>query len=266
MTKLSRPVLGIIGGGNMGSALVRGLLAGDFSAEQIAIVEKDGARVAELKNEFANVEVTSKTPDCDSVVLAVKPTDVVEVCRGLANSGVRQILSIAAGVKISKIESAIPGKVAVIRAMPNTPALIGQGASAMSASKNCNVENISWAKKILLGVGTVVEVEEELLDAVTGLSGSGPAYIFLLAEALIQAGVQQGLSEQISNELVRQLLVGSSLLLAESSETPEQLRKKVTSPNGTTAAGIAELIGKQFAEIIGGAVGAATARSKELGK
>ena len=123
--------MGIIGGGNMGSALVRGLLAGDFSAEQIAIVEKDGARVAELKNEFANVEVTSKTPDCDSVVLAVKPTDVVEVSRGLANSGVRQILSIAAGVKISKIESAIPGKVAVIRAMPNTPALIGQGASAM---------------------------------------------------------------------------------------------------------------------------------------
>ncbi|MFM7494441.1 MAG: pyrroline-5-carboxylate reductase family protein, partial [Acidimicrobiaceae bacterium] len=156
--------------------------------------------------------------------------------------------------------------VAVIRAMPNTPALIGQGASAMAAGKNCSAENVAWAKKILLGVGTVVEVEENLLDAVTGLSGSGPAYVFLLAESLIAAGVQQGLTEQVSNELVRQLLVGSSLLLAESSETPEQLRKKVTSPNGTTAAAIAELVGKQFAEIIAGAVNVATARSKELGK
>lgn len=266
MSKLGVSVLGVIGGGNMGSALVRGLLAGDFSADQIVIVEKDTARIAELKREFANVEVATKLPKCESVVLAVKPTDVLEVCGSLGECGVRQILSIAAGVKITTIENAITKGVAVIRAMPNTPALIGQGASAMAAGKNCSAENVAWAKKILLGVGTVVEVEENLLDAVTGLSGSGPAYVFLLAESLIAAGVQQGLTEQVSNELVRQLLVGSSLLLAESSETPEQLRKKVTSPNGTTAAGIAELLGKQFTEIIAGAVNAATARSKELGK
>jgi pyrroline-5-carboxylate reductase len=265
MNKNDLPVLGIIGGGNMGSAFVRGLLAGDFSANQIVIVEKDAGRIVELKREFANVEVASKLPKCESVVLAVKPSDVLEVCRSLAESGVRQILSIAAGVKIATIENATTKGVAVIRAMPNTPALIGQGASAMAASKNCSAENVSWAKKILLGVGTVVEVEENLLDAVTGLSGSGPAYVFLLAESLIAAGVQQGLTEQVSNELVRQLLVGSSLLLAESSETPQELRKNVTSPNGTTAAGIAELVGKQFAEIIAGAVKAATARSKELG-
>jgi pyrroline-5-carboxylate reductase len=265
MSKQGVAVLGIIGGGNMGSALVRGLLAGGFSADQMVIVEKDNARIAELKREFVNVEVTSKMPKCESVVLAVKPTDVVEVCGALGESGVRQILSIAAGVKISAIENATSKGVAVIRAMPNTPALIGQGASAMAGGKNCSAENVAWAKKILLGVGTVVEVEEDLLDAVTGLSGSGPAYVFLLAEALIAAGVEQGLTEQVSNELVRQLLVGSSLLLAESSETPEQLRKKVTSPNGTTAAGIAELVGKQFAEIIAGAVSAATARSKVLG-
>lgn len=158
-------------------------------------------------------------------MLAVKPTDVVEVCSNLEAAGVRQVLSIAAGVKIATIENATSGKVAVIRAMPNTPALIGQGASAMARSASCSDENVAWAKQILLGVGTVVEVTEDLIDAVTGLSGSGPAYIFLLAEALIAAGVQQGLSEQVSNELVRQLLVGSSLLLAESSETPAQLRK-----------------------------------------
>lgn len=266
MSKLGVSVLGVIGGGNMGSALVRGLLAGGFSAEKIVIVEKDDVRIAELKREFANVEVASKMPKCESIVLAVKPSDVLEVCGTLGESGVRQILSIAAGVTISTIENAIPNGVAVVRAMPNTPALIGQGASAMAAGKNCSAETTAWAQKILLGVGTVVEVEENLLDAVTGLSGSGPAYVFLLAEALIEAGVQQGLSKQVSNELVRQLLVGSSLLLAESSETPEQLRKKVTSPNGTTAAGIAELVGKQFAEIIASAVKAATARSKELGK
>jgi pyrroline-5-carboxylate reductase len=266
MSKQGAAVLGVIGGGNMGSALARGLLAGGFSAGQIVIVEKDDLRIAELKREFANVQIVSQMPKCESVVLAVKPSDVLEVCDTLAELGVRQILSIAAGVKIATIENVMSNGVAVVRAMPNTPALIGQGASAMAAGKSCSAENIAWAKKILLGVGTVVEVEENLLDAVTGLSGSGPAYIFLLAEALIRAGVQQGLTEQVSSELVRQLLVGSSLLLAESSETPEQLRKKVTSPNGTTAAGIAELVGKQFAEIIVGAVNAATARSKELGK
>ncbi|MFM8854426.1 MAG: pyrroline-5-carboxylate reductase family protein, partial [Acidimicrobiaceae bacterium] len=187
----------------MGSALVRGLLAGDFSADQIVIVEKETARIAELKREFENVEVATKLPKCESVVLAVKPADVLEVCGSLAEIGVRQILSIAAGVKIATIENAVTKGVAVIRAMPNTPALIGQGASAMAAGKNCSAENVAWAKKILLGVGTVVEVEENLLDAVTGLSGSGPAYVFLLAESLIAAGVQQGLTEQVSNELVR---------------------------------------------------------------
>ena len=138
MSKQGVSVLGVIGGGNMGSALVRGLLAGDFYADQIVIVEKDTARIAELKQEFENVEVVSKLPKCDSVVLAVKPTDVVEVCGALDKSGVQQILSIAAGVKIATIENATAKNVAVIRAMPNTPALIGQGASAMAAGENCS--------------------------------------------------------------------------------------------------------------------------------
>ena len=148
MSKQGASVLGVIGGGSMGSALVRGLLSGDFSDDQIVIVEKDTARIAELKREFANVEVASKFPKCESVVLAVKPADVLEVCGTLFASGVRQILSIAAGVKIATIENATSKGVAVVRAMPNTPALIGQGASAMSASKNCNAENVAWAKKI----------------------------------------------------------------------------------------------------------------------
>ncbi len=250
----------------MGSALARGLLAGGFSHSQLVIVEKENLRITELNEQFPQLDVTTKLPECESVVLAVKPTEVADVCRAVATTGVKQILSIAAGVTISSIEASMKTSVAVVRAMPNTPALIGQGASAMAASARCTPENKKWAREILSSVGTVVEVQENLLDAVTGLSGSGPAYVFLLAEALIAAGVQQGLSAKDSNELVVQLLVGSSLLLAESSETPEQLRKKVTSPNGTTAAGIAELVGKQFSEIIGSAVSAATKRSKELGK
>ena len=263
---MSQSALCIIGGGNMGSALVRGLLAGGFDETQLTIVEKDASQIAALKNQFSKVVITTQLPKCDSIVLAIKPSEVFGVCQTLSASGVKQILSIAAGVKISTIEKATGGTVAVVRAMPNTPALIGQGASAISISSTCNAENAKWAKQILLSVGTVVEVQEDLLDAVTGLSGSGPAYIFLLAEALITAGTQQGLSPQVSNELVRQLLVGSALLLAESSESPSQLRKNVTSPNGTTAAGIAELEGKHFSQIISDAVNAATTRSKELGK
>lgn len=263
---MNKASLCVIGGGNMGSALVRGLLANGYSPSQIFIVEKDDAKLINLRHQFVGVEVTSQLANCDSVILAVKPTEIVGVCGQLAKFGVKRILSIAAGVKISTIEDASKTSVAVIRAMPNTPALIGQGVSAIAASNKCTSQDTSWAKEILLSVGTVVEVKENLLDAVTGVSGSGPAYIFLLAEALIAAGVQQGLSEKVSNELVRQLLVGSSLLLAESSETPEQLRQRVTSPNGTTAAGIAELVGKQFAQTIASAVDAATKRSAELGK
>ena len=250
----------------MGAALLGGMLAsGEFEATSLAVVEQLPARRDELVEMFPDVTVVSDVPPCTGAVIAVKPQGVADAVRDAVSAGARRIVSIAAGVTLASLDTAAGPGVAVVRAMPNTPALIGQGASAMAGGKNCSAENVAWAKKILLGVGTVVEVEEDLLDAVTGLSGSGPAYVFLLAEALIAAGVEQGLTEQVSNELVRQLLVGSSLLLAESSETPEQLRKKVTSPNGTTAAGIAELVGKQFAEIIAGAVSAATARSKELG-
>ena len=189
-TKSTKSMLGVIGGGNMGSALVRGLLTSGFPSEQIVIVEKDSARVSALKREFADIKISPNLPKCDSVVLAVKPTDIATVCSDLNQTEVRQILSIVAGVKIASIEKSISRKVAVIRAMPNTPALIGQGASAMAASSTCDAKNISWAKNILLGVGTVVEVGEDLLDAVTGLSGSGPAYVFLLAEAMIDAGVR----------------------------------------------------------------------------
>ena len=264
---MNRLSLVIFGGGNMGAALARGLAANKFVAPgDLAIVEKSPERRVILQKDFPEAVICEQMPKCDSVVIAVKPDDVAGVCLTLSNFGVKQLLSIAAGVTIASIRSACGATIAVVRAMPNTPALVGQGVSAMAAGNTCSADQIVWAKKILGSVGKVVEVEENLLDAVTGLSGSGPAYIFLLAEALIAVGVQQGLSAEVSNTLVRQLLVGSSALLAQSSSSPEELRKNVTSPNGTTAAGIAELEKKNFAEIIAGAVQAATARSKQLGK
>ena len=264
---VSNPSLVIVGGGNMGAALARGLVSNKFlKPSELAIVESSDEQRAILCRDFPQAKISERMLNCDSVIIAVKPNDVFEVCSTLRNFGVKQLLSIAAGVTIASIESACQNSISVVRAMPNTPALIGQGASAMAASVNCSSDQISWAKRILLSVGKVVEVEENLLDAVTGLSGSGPAYIFLLAEALIDAGVQQGLSAEVANDLVRQLLVGSSSLLAQSDVSPAKLRQNVTSPNGTTAAGIAALENKQFAEIISAAVHAATARSKELGQ
>ena len=264
---VSNPSLVIVGGGNMGTALARGLVSNNFlKPSELAIVESSVEQRAILGRDFPQAQISEQMLKCDSVIIAVKPGDVSEVCSKLSNFGIKQLLSIAAGVKIASIESACQNSVSVVRAMPNTPALIGQGASAMVASASCSGDQISWAKRILLSVGKVVEVEENLLDAVTGLSGSGPAYIFLLAEALIDAGMQQGLSAEVANDLVRQLLVGSSALLAQSYASPAELRQNVTSPNGTTAAGIAILENKHFVEIISAAVHAATARSKELGQ
>ena len=263
---MSSPSLVIIGGGNMGAALARGLLSKKLKPAELVIVEASAERRKVLQKDFPGVQIVEQMQNCESAIIAVKPNDVVAVCSLLNNSGVKQVLSIAAGVTIASLESACGNSISVIRAMPNTPAIVGQGASAISAGQSCSVKQINWAKEILQSVGIVVVVEESLLDAVTGLSGSGPAYVFLLAEALISAGVQQGLSSEISNTLVRQLLVGSSALLAKSSESPSKLRQNVTSPNGTTAAGIAELQSKQFAEIIASAVRAATARSVELGE
>lgn len=256
----------IVGGGNMGAALARGLLGKRLTSGDLAIVEKSAERRAILQQDFLGVQILEQMPNCDSVVIAVKPTHVAGVCATFSSAGVKRVLSIAAGVTIAALERDCGEGIAVVRAMPNTPAIIGQGASAISPGRSCSAEQANWAREILLSVGVVVDVEERLLDAVTGLSGSGPAYVFLLAEALISAGAQQGLPIDVANTLVRQLLVGSSALLAQSAASPNELRLNVTSPNGTTAAGIAELQSKQFAEIIAAAVLAATTKSKELGK
>ena len=248
----------------MGEALVGGLLASRWAtAEQLGVVEVIAERRAELLARFPGLSVGADVPKADGAVIAVKPHDVDAACRALGE--IPRVLSIAAGVSTARLEAVLAPVTAVVRAMPNTPALVGAGAAAIAAGSRAGDADLEWAESILGAVGTVVRVKEALLDAVTGLSGSGPAYVFLMAEALIDAGVLVGLPRDVSVALTTQLLVGSAKLLAESGSTPEALRAQVTSPGGTTAAGLRALEAAGVRSAFLDAVTAATERSRELG-
>jgi pyrroline-5-carboxylate reductase len=255
--------LTIVGGGRMGEALLGGLLASGHEASSIAVVEPVAARRDELAQRFADVTVSPEPVPAEGTVVAVKPADVPAACRALET---KRILSIAAGVSVAAIEAAAGPGVAVVRAMPNTPALVGSGAAAIAGGASAGEADLAWAEGILGAVGVVVRVPEKLLDAVTGLSGSGPAYVFLVAEALIDAGVLAGLPRDVSTILAVQTLVGSARMLAESGETAEALRAAVTSPGGTTAAGLRQLEKAGVRSALLEAVAAAAERSRQLGQ
>jgi pyrroline-5-carboxylate reductase len=255
----------MVGGGRMGEALVGGLLAAGRAAADLAIVEPVDARRDELVKLFPGVAVSADAVAADGAVIAVKPGDVPAAAEAAVAAGARRVLSIAAGVTIDRLEWATGTGIPVVRAMPNTPALIGAGAAAIAAGSAATDDDLAWAESILGAVGTVVRVPEKLLDAVTGLSGSGPAYVFLVAEALVDAGVLAGLPRPTAAALAQQTLLGAARLLAESGDGPEALRAAVTSPGGTTAAGLRELERHGVRAAFLDAVAAATARSQELG-
>lgn len=259
----------VVGGGNMGAALVDGLLAQRWCPpERLAVVEIDEARRGWLAAGRPGVvvvaSVESVTPTAG--IVAVKPGDVPAAGEALGRAGARRVLSVAAGVTLARLEAAVGPGVAVVRAMPNTPALVGQGVAAIAGGSEADAADLDWAESVLRAVGTVVRVPEYQLDAVTGVSGSGPAYLFLVAEALIDAGVLNGLSRPVARSLVTQLFVGSAALLAAGPGGPEGLRHDVTSPGGTTAAGLHALERAAVRAAIAEAVSAATARSRELGR
>ena len=258
--------LQVLGGGRMGEALLRGLLdAGWATPAEVVVVEKVEARRKQLADLLPGVQVVAEPVACEGVVVAVKPGDVEAACRAAAAAGVRRVLSIAAGVKLASLEDWMPGdEVTHVRAMPNTPALVGAGAAAVAGGRNAREEDLAWAEGILRAVGTVVRVPEPLLDAVTGLSGSGPAYVFLVAEALTEAGVLAGLPRGTAAALTHQTLLGAARLLVESGDGPEALRANVTSPGGTTAAGIRVLENRAVRSAFIEAVQAAAQRSREL--
>jgi pyrroline-5-carboxylate reductase len=259
-------VLQVIGGGRMGEALVGGLLkAGTLAAGGVRVVEPVEARRKALADLLPGVELGAEPGPADGTVIAVKPQDVAAACRAAASAGPGRVLSIAAGVTLSALEADLGAGIAVVRAMPNTPALVGVGASAIAAGTAAGDEDLAWAESLLGAVGTVVRVKEPLLDAVTGLSGSGPAYVFLVAEALIDAGVLAGLPRDVSSGLAIQTLLGAATLLAEGTDGPEALRAAVTSPGGTTAAGLRTLEQHGVRAAFLEAVAAATERSRQLG-
>ena len=191
--------LSIVGGGKMGEALLAGLLSADWaSPENISVVEPDEARREELQGKFKGVEYSETLTRSDNYLLAVKPQLVSNVCKELITHNPRRVISIAAGVTIQSIEENFNSDIAVLRVMPNTPAMVGEGMSAIAAGSFASSEDLDWASSILSAVGEVVIVNETALDAVTGLSGSGPAYLFYLAEAMIQAGIANGLEPSLS--------------------------------------------------------------------
>jgi pyrroline-5-carboxylate reductase len=256
--------LALVGGGRMGEALLGGLLAAGWAEPaELVVVEPVAARRDELSDRYPGVGLSADPVAADGVVVAVKPDQVDDVCRQLAGLEVGRVLSIAAGVTLARLESALAPSTPVVRAMPNTPALVGAGAAAIAGGALAGPDDLDWAEGILGAVGMVVRVKEPLLDAVTGLSGSGPAYVFLVAEALIEAGVLAGLPRETATALTVATLAGSARLL-ESGDDPAALRAAVTSPGGTTAAGLRELEDRATRAAFIAAVSAAAERSRQL--
>jgi len=266
--------IAFIGGGAMAEALAGGLIAGGVSAAQIQIAEPLPERCAQLRDRLGVVATASyrdAVRGSDLVVLAVKPNVVPKALAALRGEDLdlRNPLwiSIAAGVRLASLEAGLPANARIIRAMPNTPALVRAGATAICGNAQTDASDRNDARLLFESVGFAWETDsEKLLDAVTGLSGSGPAYVFLFIEALIDAGEKVGLPREAAESLAIQTVYGAAKLASDSDRTPAELREQVSSPGGTTLAGLAALDQGGLREVLAQAVAAATRRSKELGE
>jgi len=234
----------IIGAGVMGETLLSGLIRGGRDAADLLVGEKRPERAAELRERYGvRVVANTEAAAAETVVLVVKPQDMADVLGEIAphlRPG-QLLVSLAAGIPTRAIEKHIPDGVAVVRVMPNTPALVDEGMAAISAGSHCDDAHLATAEELLSATGRVVRVPEKQQDAVTAISGSGPAYLFFVVEAMIEAGVHLGLPRTTATELVVQTVVGSAKLLRETGTHPTVLREQVTSPGGTTAAAIRQL-------------------------
>jgi pyrroline-5-carboxylate reductase len=262
--------IGFVGAGNMAAALIEGLLHGGILPHRIAASDVKTERLAEL-NETQGIRTTRDNrallSECDVVVLSVKPQVIDRVLTELAGD-VRPehlVISVAAGVPIDALEARLPPGSRVVRAMPNTPATVRAGATAIAAGSHASEDDLRISRELFEAVGRVVVLDESLLDAVTGLSGSGPAYIMLLIEALADGGVKVGLHRDTALLLAAQTVFGSAKLLLESGEHPGRLKDMVTSPGGTAIAGLHTLESGGLRKTLIDAVEVATKRAVELG-
>jgi pyrroline-5-carboxylate reductase len=262
--------VGFLGFGNMGQAIAAGLLeTGTIAAKHLIAfdVNPDRLRDAEQLGVTAFSEAAAFAARCDILVLATKPQNMAEALDHV-KPGLRQetlVISIAAGISIAYIQGRIGGGHRVVRVMPNTPALVNAGAAAMTLSANCTERDAAVARSIFEAVGIVEIVPERLMDVVTALSGSGPAYFFYMAECLVRAATTHGLPEDQATRLAAQTLTGSGLLLRRSGESAASLRARVTSKGGTTEAALKRFETEGFERVIAAGVEAAAARSRELG-
>ncbi len=267
---LQNRTVAFIGAGNMGEALIRGLLAARTVSPARIIAADVRAERREFLVKTFGVQAIDDNAEAvkaaDIVLLAVKPQQMGEVLAGFKSvmTGSKLIVSIAAGVNTARIERELGGKARVVRVMPNTPVLVGAGAAALAKGTYATDEDLVTVESIFGAVGISVRVEEKLLDAVTALSGSGPAYVFYVTEAMIKAGVAAGLDEAVAKRLAIQTVYGAGKLLVESKDEPESLRRNVTSPGGTTEAALKVMNDRKLEEIFAEAIKAAEKRSREL--
>jgi pyrroline-5-carboxylate reductase len=263
--------VGIIGGGKMGGVLIQGMITRNIrAAEDIIVADIDRARLAVLRETYG-IAVTEDSREVVKkghiLILAVKPQNMAEALDHVSRNVTVQklVISIAAGIPIRFMEERLKKGVPIIRTMPNTPALVGVGMTALAAGRTVSEDDMTVARQIFDAVGRTVVVKEELIDAVTGLSGSGPAYAFIMIEALADGGVQMGLSRDVAVTLAAQTLLGASRLVLEGDKHTAQLKDMVTSPGGTTIAGLRALEEGKLRATLMAAVEAATLRSKALG-
>lgn len=262
--------IAIIGGGKMGSIIAQGLIAHKIVlAKDIVVTDIDAQRLEFLRKSMklkVSPHNEKAVKGAEIIILAVKPQNMSATLKEIspAINKTKIVISIAAGITTGFIESHLAPGVRVLRVMPNTPALIGEGAAAVAKGRFAKKSDVQLAHIIFNAVGISVEVEEALIDAVTGLSGSGPAYCFLIIEALIDAGEQMGLTRDLAGKLAMQTMLGAARLCIHSDKKPAELREMVTSPGGTTVAGLQALEDGKLRATIISAVKAATKRSKEL--
>ncbi len=263
MTKLA-----VIGAGVMGETLIAGLLRAGWSPGAITAADRHGQRLAEMAARYGiNAAGTQEAASgADTVVIVVKPQDASEVLPtvGAAVRPGTLVVSLCAGLSTARIEEAMPAGTAVVRVMPNTPAQVDEGMAAISGGASATTEHLEHVTELMAAVGKVVIVPEKYQDAVTAISGSGPAYLFFVVEAMIDAGVMLGLPRDVATTLVVQTMYGSAKLLADSGEHPTVLRERVTSPGGTTAAALRELEDHRVKAAFMTAMEAARDRSRAL--
>ena len=263
--------LAVLGCGKMGGALLKGALAaGVCKADDVTLADAYVAAAEALAGECPGAKVAGTNGEAvvaaDTVLLCVKPHDMVAMLEGLGNKAEgRLFISIAAGVTLDALEHGLPVESRVVRVMPNTPVLIGKGAAAYAPGKRATEEDSAAVESLLGAVGEVVQVKEGLLDAVTGLSGSGPAYVYTMIEALADGGVLMGIPKAQALKLAAQTVAGAAEMVRSTGLHPAELRDQVTSPGGTTIAGLATLEERGIRSALIEAVREATERSQELG-